>query len=238
MWYCTVCGKRNISDETIRLCDKCDMKAGELKAKGEGIPSLYCHACGNKNRSESVGCERCNYNKSQQGNLVIDPGNAKLLLNKIDTLQGSIDKLQHMLSEGKTNVSDRDIESNLNRDIIRAIESEKELPRSRRTTEEIRERVERDPCPECNPDGHDSHKGKCKYCDGAGWWPCRKCGGEGVIKDSALGIFTDSSPKCPKCHGGKWFGCGLCDIATADLGNGKIQPGNGLCRRCHGAGHL
>jgi hypothetical protein len=225
MWYCTACGKRNINDEMVRLCDKCDMKAGELKAKGEGIPSLYCHSCGNKNRSESGGCERCSYNKSQSGDSSNERGNIKLLLSKIDTLQSRIDKLQ-LLYEGKMNVPDR------------VMEAEKELPRSRRTTEEISVRVDRDPCPECNPEGNNSHRGKCKYCDGAGWWPCRKCGGEGVIKDSALGIFTDSSPKCPKCHGGKWFGCGLCDSAAADLGNGKIQPGDGLCRRCHGTGHL
>jgi hypothetical protein len=226
MWYCTACGKRNISDEANRACDKCVGRIEELKAKGEGIPSLYCHSCGNKNRSESGGCERCNYyNKPQSGDLSIEQGNIKLLLNKIDTLKSRIDKLQ-LLYEGKMNVPDR------------VMESEKELPRSRRTIEEINVKSDREPCPECNSDGHDAHKGKCKYCDGAGWWPCRKCGGEGVIKDSALGIFTDSSPKCPKCHGGKWFGCGLCDSPAADMGSGKMQPGDGLCRRCHGTGHL
>jgi NMD protein affecting ribosome stability and mRNA decay len=237
MWYCTACGKRNISDEVSRLCDKCDMKAGELKAKGERIPSLYCHSCGNKNRSESVGCERCSYNKSQSGDLAIERGNTKLL-QKIDTLQHSIDKLQRMLPEDKMHLSDRDIESNRNLDIVRDMEPEKELPRSRHTTEEIKVKSDREPCPECNPEGDNSHKGKCKYCDGAGWWPCRKCGGEGVIKDSALGIFTDKLPACPKCHGGKWFACGLCDSAAADPGDGKVRPGNGLCRRCHGTGHL
>jgi len=234
MWYCTACGKRNISDETIRLCDKC----GGLKAKGEERPSLYCHSCGNKNKSESGDCERCNYNKSQSGDLVIEQGNAQLLLHKIDTLRGSIDKLQHTLSEEKMNVLDRNIESNRVRSIVRNIEPGKELPRSKRTAEEIKVKSDREPCPECNPDGNNSHKGKCKYCDGAGWWPCRRCGGEGVIKDSVLGIFTDNSPTCPKCHGGKWFGCGLCDSPAADLGNGKVRPGNGLCRRCQGLGHL
>jgi len=237
MWYCTVCGKRNISDETIQLCDKCDMKAGELKAKGEGIPSLYCHSCGNKNRSESDDCERCSYNKSRPGNLVIDPGSAKSLLNKIDTLQSRIDKLQ-LLYEGKMNVLDRDMGSIRTPSIVRDTTPEKELPLIRHNADEIKAKVERDPCPECNPDGNDPHKGKCKYCDGAGWWPCRKCGGEGVIKDSALGIFTDDFPKCPKCHGGKWFACGLCDRATINLGDDKIRPGNGLCRRCHGTGYL
>jgi NMD protein affecting ribosome stability and mRNA decay len=237
MWYCTVCGKRNISDETIRLCDKCDMKAGELKAKGEGMPSLYCHSCGNKNRSESAGCERCSYNKSQSGDSSIERGNMKLLLNKIDTLQSRIDKLQ-LLYEGKMNVLDRDMGSIRTPSIVRDTTPEKELPLIRHNADEIKAKVEREPCPECNPEGDNLHKGKCKYCDGAGWWPCRKCGGEGVIKDSALGIFTDDFPKCPKCHGGKWFACGLCDRATADLGDGKIRPGNGLCRRCHGTGHL
>ena len=237
MWYCTACGKRNISDETNLACDKCVERIGELKAKGEERPSLYCHSCGNKNKSEMGDCERCNYNRFQSGDSSIERGNIKLLLNKIDTLQSRIDKLQ-LLYAGKMNASDRVMESNRNRDIIRDVEPEKELPRSRRTTEEIREKVERDPCPECNPEGDNLHKGKCKYCDGAGWWPCRKCGGEGVIKDSAVGIFTDSSPKCPKCHGGKWFGCGLCDGPAADMGSGKMQPGDGLCRRCHGTGHL
>jgi hypothetical protein len=238
MWYCTQCGKRNVSYETVLLCDKCDMKAGELRAKGEVMHSLYCHSCGNKNRSESVGCERCSYNRSQPGDISIEQGNMKLLLNKIDTLQSRIDELQRRLPEDRINVPDRDIGNNRNRNIIRDIEPEKELSRIRRTTEEIKAKSDREPCPECNPDGNDVRQGKCKYCNGEGWWPCRKCGGEGVIKDSALGIFTDDFPKCPKCHGGKWFGCGLCDSAAADLGNGKIRPGNGLCRHCHGTGHL
>ena len=238
MWYCTVCGKRNISDETNWACDKCVEMTEELMTKGEERPSLYCHSCGNKNKSELGDCERCNYNKFQSGDIIIERGNIKLLLHNIDTLQRGIDKLQRMLSEEKKNVLDRDIASNRTRNIVRDIESEKELLRSRRTAEEIKVNVDREPCPECNPDGNDLHKGKCKYCDGAGWWPCRKCGGEGVIKDSVLGIFTDNSPKCPKCHGGKWFGCGLCDSAAADLGDGKMRPGDGLCRRCHGTGHL
>jgi hypothetical protein len=237
MWYCTACGKRNISDEINRACDKCVKRIEELKAKGEVCPSLYCHSCGNKNKSESGDCERCNY-KFQSEDIIGEQGNIKLLLHKIETLQRSIDNRQSMLSEEKMNVLHRGIEGNRNRNIVKDIEPEKALSRSGRTTEENRERVERDPCPECNPDGKDPHKGKCKYCDGAGWWPCRKCGGEGVIKDSVLGIFTDNLPTCPKCHGGKWFGCGLCDSAAADLGNGKIRPGDGSCRRCHGLGHL
>lgn len=237
MWYCIACGKKNISDEANWACGKCVGRTEELKAKGEESPSLYCHSCGNKNKSESGDCERCNYNKSQSLGLTIERGNTELLFNKIDTLQRGVDKLQGMLEE-KNNVPARDIESNRIRSIVRDIEPEKELLRSRRTTEGTREKVDREPCPECNPDGNNSHKGKCKYCDGAGWWPCRRCGGEGVIKDSVLGIFTDNSPTCPKCHGGKWFGCGLCDSPAADLGNGKVRPGNGLCRRCQGLGHL
>ena len=237
MWYCTACGKRNISDETNWSCDKCIERAKEFKAKGEERPSLYCHSCGNKHKSELGDCERCNYNKFKSGGLAIERGNIKLLLDKIDILQPSIDKLQRMLEE-KTHTLDRNIESNRSRDVISDVVSEKEAPRSRHTAEEIRVELERDPCPECNSDGNNPRKGKCKYCEGVGGWPCRKCGGEGVIKDSVLGIFTDDVPKCPKCHGGKWFGCGLCDSAAADLGNGKIQPGDGLCRRCHGTGHL
>ena len=237
MWYCTQCGKRNISDETNWACDKCAERTEELKGEGEERPSLYCHSCGNKNKNELDDCERCNYKKFQSGDIISERGNIKLLLNKIDTLQSRIDKLQ-LLYEGKMNLPDRVMESNRNRNIIRDVESEKELPRSRRTAEETKVQLDRDPCPECNSEGNNPHKGKCKYCDGAGWWPCRKCGGEGVIRDSALGIFTDNLPKCPKCHGGKWFGCGLCDSAAADLGNGKIRPGDGLCRRCHGSGHL
>jgi|GEM_PF-5407082 len=226
MWYCTKCGKRNISDETKWVCDKCGEITKELMIKGENKPSLYCHSCGNKNRNDSGDCERCNYSRLQSGDIRSEQGNVKLLINKIDVLQGRLDRLQ-MLYEGKTGAPDRG-----------GMEPGKELSRIRRDAEEAKTKVERDPCPECNPDGDSSTRGKCKYCNGEGWWPCRKCGGDGVIKDSALGILTDGSPKCPKCHGGKWFGCGLCDNPAADLGNGKIRPGDGLCRRCHGLGHL
>ena len=238
MWYCTVCGKRTVSDATNWACDKCAETTKELKAKGEKRLSLYCHSCGNKNKSESGDCERCNYNKFQSGDIIIERGDIKLLVQKIDTLQGSVDNLQSILPEEKMKVLDRDLGSNRNRNIVRDMKSEKALPLSRHITEEVVGKVEREPCPECNPDGNDSHKGKCKYCEGAGWWPCRKCGGKGVMKDSVFGLFTDNSPKCPKCHGGKWFGCGLCDSAAADLGDGKIRPGDGLCRRCHGLGYL
>lgn len=226
MWYCTVCGKRNISDETKLTCDKCAETAKELAAKGKGMPSLFCHSCGNKNKSEPGNCERCNYNKAQSGSLVIERGDVKVLFQKIDTLQLSIDRLRPVFSGEKANIPDRDVES------------EKELHRSRHTTEEIRINSDRVPCPECNTDGNNPRKGKCKYCDGAGGWPCRKCGGEGVVRDSVVGIFTDDLPKCPKCHGGKWFGCGLCDTPATDMGDGKMRPGDGLCRRCHGTGYL
>ena len=238
MWYCTVCGKRNIRDETNWFCDKCAETTEELKAKGEEKPALYCHSCGNKNKSEPGDCEKCNYSKSQSGDVVIDRGNIELLSHKIDTLIHSIDNLQLVLPEEKTVVPDRDIESNRHWGTIGETVPVKERPRSVPTTEEIKEKLARNPCPECNPDGNNPNKGKCKYCDGAGWWPCRRCGGEGVVGDSLVGVFTDKSPTCPKCHGGKWFGCGLCDSPAADPGGGKIRPGNGLCRTCHGSGHL
>lgn len=237
MWYCTVCGKRNISDEAKWTCDKCVETAKQMAAKGEMSPSLYCHSCGNKNRSESDACERCSYSKNHSGDVVVGQESVKVLLRKIDVLQPSIDKLQRTL-EDKSAVSDRNIEGNRQRGAVREAEPEKELPRARPVAEEIKTKAGRETCPECNADGNGAHKGKCKYCDGAGWWPCTRCGGEGVVKGSVMGVFTDSYPKCPKCHGGKWFGCGLCDIPAADMGDGKVRPGDGLCRRCHGTGYL
>ena len=237
MWYCTVCGKKNISDEVRWTCDRCVETAKELAARGEKSLSLYCHSCGNRNRSESGGCERCSYNRGQSGEASADQGSIKLLIRKIDTLQPSIDKLQYTLEDRK-NVPDVSAENGRHREPIIEAEPEKEKTRVAPATEDVKSKSGREPCPECNPDGNNPRKGKCKYCDGAGWWPCTRCGGEGVVKGSVMGVLTDSHPKCPKCHGGKWFGCGLCDIPAADMGDGKVRPGDGLCRRCHGTGYL
>lgn len=237
MWYCTVCGKKNISDEAKWTCDRCAEIAKELAARGEKRPSLYCHSCGHRNRSESNACERCSYSRNISGSAAGGQESIKVLLGKIDVLQPSIDKLQRTL-EDKAGLPDRNIDGNRKREVAREAEPEKEKARVAPVAEETKAKSVREPCPECNPDGDGARKGKCKYCDGAGWWPCTRCGGEGVVKGSVMGILTDNLPKCPKCHGGKWFGCGLCDIPASDKGDGKVHPGDGLCRRCHGTGYI
>ena len=130
MWYCTVCGKRNISDEKRLVCDKCVAETKESGAKGTETPALYCHSCGQKNKGES-------------GDIVLDRGEIKQLSHKIDTLIHSIDKLQHVLPEEKAVFPDRDLESNRHKNIIREPELVKEAPRSCPTTEEIREKIGR-----------------------------------------------------------------------------------------------
>ena len=81
MWYCTVCGKRNVRLEASPACETCAAQVEEARAKGEKISALYCHSCGNKNKSESAECERCNYGGTQTGNIVIEGPSDELLGN-------------------------------------------------------------------------------------------------------------------------------------------------------------